>query len=123
MKKSILIMATVSLLSTSAFSRDMNQVSVQVFGTVSWAALSVFAPAAAGALLVSISSAVGFISTTADETLRKQVQEIVNNDAQHFYNDGSISPALESSIKILKESDAFLSDADAVDALVEAVNQ
>lgn len=123
MKKTILTLAMVAVLSTNAFARQQpGEMSLNVSGTVSWVALSAFAPVAAGALLVSVTTGGATLWSVADETVRKQVQELVNNDAQQYYNNGTISPALENSINHLKSLDKTLTDGDAVDMLVEAVN-
>ncbi len=60
---------------------------------------------------------------TADEAMRKQVQEVVNNDAQQFYQNGTVTLSLRSAISELQKVDETLTDGDAVDAIVEAVNQ
>lgn len=122
MKKLILSIALTSALSTNAFA-DLNQVGISLIGGASWVALSAFAPVAAGVMLGSTLGGLSTVLTVADETVRKQVQELVNNDAQGFYIDGSISPALGNSINQLKDLDNTLTDAEAVDLLVEAVNK
>lgn len=122
MKKLILSIALTSALSTNAFA-DLNQVGISLIGGASWIALSAFAPVAAGVMLGSTLGGLSTVLTAANETVRKQVQELVNNDAQGFYIDGSISPALGSGINQLKDLDNTLTDAEAVDLLVEAVNK
>lgn len=122
MKKLILSMALTSVLSTNAFA-DLNQVSISLVGGASWVAITAFSPVAAGVMLGSTLGGLSTMLTFADETVRKQVQELVNNDAQGFYNDGSITPALGNGINQLKDLDNTLTDAEAVDLLVEAVNK
>lgn len=122
MKKLILSLALTSVLSTNAFA-DLNQIGISLLGGASWIAISAFSPVAAGVMLGTTSGGASTALTLANETVRKQVQERVNNDAQGFYNDGSISPALGNSINQLKDLENTLTDAEAVDILVEAVNK
>lgn len=122
MKKTILTLAMTTLLSTSAFASKGYEASLYTSQSVVAIALTAFAPAVAGGLLVTVTTGGTTLWKTADETVRKQVQQIVNNDAQQFYNDGSISPALANSMKVLQEENELLTDADAVDIMVEAVS-
>lgn len=122
MKKLILSLALVSVMSTNAFASKGSEASLIASQSTVVIALSVFAPAVAGGLFISVSTGASTLWSVADETVRKQVQEIVNNDAQGFYNDGSITPALGNSINQLKNLDNTLTDTEAVDLLVEAVN-
>lgn len=122
MKKTILALLVTTVLSTNAFANKYETSLIASESTVV-VALSVFAPAVAGGLFISVTTGGLTLWSVADETVRKQVQEIVNNDAQQFYNDGSITPALSNSINQLKNLDNSLTESDAVDMLVEAVNK
>lgn len=96
---------------------------MRVLGAASWIAITVYSPAA-GAVIAGVSSS-GFstLMASADETVRKQVQEVVNNDAQQFYQNGTVTLSLRRAINELQKVDETLTDGDAVDAIVEAVNQ
>lgn len=130
------ILLTMLLLSSLAFSNVSvaSEKSDKILGfglsTLIWgpaAAVSyIYAPALSlGALQVL--GVVGVLGTSITLTLNdkaaKEIRTLVNNDAQDFYANGRLSVELAKSIEILKEENADLSDVEAVDQIVVAVNQ
>ncbi|MGZ3787580.1 MAG: hypothetical protein ACXVLQ_03615 [Bacteriovorax sp.] len=103
---------------------DAGMVSMYVLGTASWVALTVYSPVVAGGALGGLSVSMATVATSVLPNLRKEaVKNALNADAQEFYLTGNVSAALAKSVSLLKEKTTNLSDAEAIDLLVESVNK
>lgn len=58
-----------------------------------------------------------------DSQLKKQIQALVNKDAQEFYASGNLTAALSNAVNTLKKDAPELSETEAVDLIVTSVNE
>lgn len=120
---------TISLLATLSISNafaqeDGRAVSASVSGAASWIALSIYAPQVAAGLAGT--TAVGYTSmslgVTALANQKTIIKNAVNTDVQDFYNNGTLTEALAQTIKQIKK-DSEMSDAEAIDILIQSINE
>lgn len=119
MKKTILSLSIVAILSLNVQASVTSDRIGDVLLRVASTAVTIYSPVLGMALT---SAGMITILSAADESIKKEVQQAVNNDAQQFYLNGVISPALKLTVESLKSDDSSLTDSEAIDLLVEAVN-
>ncbi len=128
--KALSLLALVATLSFhNAFANQDTSEGIAISATV-WVPLAAttfaYAPAASVLTLefyaTAATSAVTVLGAM-DAQMKKQVQALVNKDAQEFYASGSLTAALTNAVNILKRNAPELSETEAVDLIVTAINE
>lgn len=121
----IAILSSLTFSNVQAQQSPAGNLTVSVSGAATWIALSVYAPNVAAGLLGT--TAVGYTSMSlglsAMANQKETIKNAVNSDVQDFYTTGHVSAALEQTISLLKKNNTELSDSEALDLLVRAINE
>jgi hypothetical protein len=127
MKLFLAMLISVSMMSLNAFATSNGDIATTSLSSTGLIVLSVYAPeVAAGLVGTTAFVSLGELSlmTSVSKALEsnQKIKNAINSDAQHFYQNGKMSLALKQSVDQLKKMDRTMSDSEAVDAIVDSVN-
>lgn len=123
MKKTLAVTLLLSLLSTASMAGEFGRKHGEALG-MSYVGVSVFlgvyaTTGAVPGLVVGVSTAASVTKKELDSQ-KQAAAKLLIDDVQNYHQNGSLSVSLETSISMLQELNAELSDAEALDILQDA---